>query len=377
MIDRCSGCENAWIGKDFETVTGDPESPDGADVEIWNAYGRYWACGNRLCPGCSEKTRRRSRRTVTEALKGHKQRVGYSWRLVTLTQPKLDVSITGSIALIRRAWTLFYKREFWRQHVESGVLGMEFEAKAELGYHTHVHILVSSRFIPVEQLIKEWEICVTKAHSECEAAAVDRCKQCGRTRDAHLDGHEFRLNASVSVRLVRPKPGSSDAITMKDALNEVLKYITKPKTWLGMSDEQLIECATLQNWPRMFEIFGSLKPGSKSRADTILDTKDISHGGVFILREILKEFVKRIDFWMQQQRRKAKRRPGLRGLIRKKEMSLAELDQEIRKRIKAAAFFRMQQLQKLYPFVRFFRIEDYFAEGDLLEPILKPVSKAA
>ena len=29
-------------------------------------------------------------------------------------------------------------------------------------------------------------------------------------------------------------------------------------------------------WPRLFKVFGSLKTGSESRADTILDTNDIS-----------------------------------------------------------------------------------------------------
>ena len=368
LIDRCNGCENFWIGKDFEILTGDPASPEGANVEYWDGHGRFFYCGNRLCPGCSEKMRRRSRRTATEALKAHKQRVGYNWRLVTLTQPKLVVSITESMALIRRAWTLLYKREFWRQHVESGVLGMEFEAtERAAGYHTHVHILASSRFIPVERLIEEWETCVTKAHSECEAAAVDHCKHCGRTRDAHAahdDGHAFRLNASVSVRLVRPKPGSSAVVTMKEALNEVLKYITKPKTWLSMAEDALVECATLQRWPRMFEIFGSLKSGSTSRADTILDTKDITHGGNGEPRN-------------QKQRAKARRLHGLRALIRKTAISFEQLEQEIIKRIKAASFFRMQQLQRLYPFVRFFTIQDYLVEGDLLDPILKPVLRAA
>jgi hypothetical protein len=360
MLAECSTCENCWVGKGFETVTGDERSPDGADVEQWDAHGHFWSCGRRLCPSCSERVRRRARRVVHAAIDKHRQRVGYAWRFVTLTQPTLATSLTESLRILRRAWALLYKRDFWKQHVQGGAFGMEFEVN-QIGYHTHLHLLVSSRFIPVELLIEEWETCVTKAHSESEAAAIDHCKKCGHTRQQHANqeprttNHGFRLNASVSVRLVRSKPGTNNAISMREAINEVIKYVTKPKTWIDLADAALLECATLLRWPRMFEIFGSLK----LKPNTILDTEAITHGG---MREPGDE----------EEPPAKKRAPGLRSLLSK--MSLEQIKEEIVKRIKTASWFRMRQFERLYPYVHLFRMRDYLDTGKLHEAILTRAS---
>lgn len=329
---------------------------------MWDAHGRFWGCGNRLCPGCSERIRRRARRQVLAAIKNHRQRVGYAWRFVTLTQPTLAVSLTESLRILRRAWALLYKRDFWKQHVQGGALGMEFELN-QIGYHTHLHLLVSSRFIPVELLIEEWETCVTKAHAESDAGSIDRCKRCGHTRAEHASSatHQFQLNASVSVRLVRPKPGVNNAMTLREAINEVIKYVTKPKTWLNLHDAALLECATLRRWPRMFEIFGSMKgkTSALTAADTILDTETITHGAI---REPGDE----------EDPPTTKRFPGLRSLLEK--MSLEQIKAEIVKRIKAAAWFRLRQMGELYPFVKMFRLDDYIIAGGLKEAILTRAS---
>jgi hypothetical protein len=353
------------VGKGFETVTGDPTSSEGADVEWWDAHGRFWSCGRRLCPACSERIRRRARRQLYASLEKHRQRVGYSMRFVTLTQPALAVSLLETMRILRRAWTLMYKRDFWKQHVQGGGLGIEFEmvdGRDDM-YHTHLHILVSSRFIPIELLIEEWETCVTKAHSETEAAAVDRCKKCGRTRGEHRSvpgvgsTHAFRLNASVSVRLVKSKQGSSNNISMKDAIKEVIKYITSYQTWMNMPDTTLLECATVERWPRMFELFGSLKKASAGAAsDTIVHTKAITHGG---MREPGDE----------EDPPPKKRGLGLRSLLSK--MTLEQIREELVKRIKSAAWFRLRQMKNLYPYVKMFRLEDYLFAGGLKEAILR------
>lgn len=364
LIDRCSRCENEWVGKEFETVTGNPESSDGADVELWDAHGRFWDCSNRLCPDCSEKLRRRARRVVVSALKLHRPRLGYANRFITLTQPTLTASLLESLRIIRRAWTLLYKRDFWRRHVDGGALGIEFTLN-ERGYHTHLHILASSKFMPVEQLIDEWEHCVTIAHGETEFAAVDHCKICGHCREGHDDrDHQFRLNASVSIRLVRPKAGSSHAIAMKDAIKEVIKYVTKPQSWLEMGDRELVECASIVRWPRMFELFGSLKTSARQGSSTILDTERITHG------ETPGETGEPPS---QADKPVRPRLPGLRRILDK--LTLEELDREITRRLKAAIAFRLKQLRELYPFVRFFRLVDYVALPRLA--ILRPVVAAS
>jgi hypothetical protein len=216
LMLECSRLGNTWIAKDVEHLEGDINSPDGADVSFFDAYGHLWSCNSRLCPVCSEKIRKRQRRRMLDTVAAHKLTVGYDYRLLTLTQPvPRQANLPESIGRLQTAWSLFSKRTFFEHHIRGGFKGVEFVPK-EHGYHAHIHSLIESRFIPIQNLIDEWENCVS--HARAHSSDCNTRVQC---------------NASMSLRLVRSRDGENDRwIGRREAVQEVLKYVTKPQNWL-------------------------------------------------------------------------------------------------------------------------------------------------
>ncbi len=255
-LRRCADLENVWHGDGLHN----------SDGEAYEGVGSLWSCNERLCPSClasrSRKSRARARAAVSRAVPSG----GYLWRFITLTMPTLPgVSLPVAMSVIARSWRLFNGKrgasyKWWSESVRAGVKGVEFtlgdakrlqregrEWTPELdGYHVHVHLLVLSKWIEWLRLREEWTACLK----------VSLCEHGIEQGIGTKDGL-----AVCDVRLVvNKKQGSKRGIiTGEGAINEVAKYVTKSESWLKVPDAQLIEIASIERWPRMFELLGECR----------------------------------------------------------------------------------------------------------------------
>ncbi len=255
----CNRAENVWHGSDLHTSEGD----------LFEGCGVLWACNERLCPSCLANRARVARSVVRKAIKRPRPLVGQRWRFVTLTMPTRPASqssLLTTLQVVTRAWRLFSKREWWRDIVAGGIKGVEFtlgndrklqEENREWspetdGYHVHMHLLVLSRWVEWKRLREEWSTCLKTAWREF---GID-------------DGINTRDGLAVcDVRLVVSGKGHGrDTISVEGAILEVAKYVTKSESWDKIPVGQLVEVASLDRWPRMFEVLGSCRAPAVPRA---------------------------------------------------------------------------------------------------------------
>jgi hypothetical protein len=254
-LRQCGSLENVWHGEDLHNNDG----------EAFEGVGTLWACNERLCPSCLASRSRKSRARARAAIVRPAMRSGYLWRFVTLTMPTLPgVSLPVAMDVIARSWRLFSGKrsasyKWWSDSVSAGVKGVEFtlgdskrlqregrEWSPETdGYHVHVHLLVLSRWIEWRRLREEWTACLKVSLAE------HGIEQGIATKDGL---------AVCDVRLVvNKKQGSKSTISGEGAINEVAKYVTKTESWLKVPDAQLVEIASIERWPRMFELLGECR----------------------------------------------------------------------------------------------------------------------
>jgi hypothetical protein len=178
------------------------------------------------------------------------------------TLPAAQSPLLNTLQVINRAWRLFSKREWWRDTVSGGIKGVEFTMgnphgetwDAQIhGYHVHVHLLVLSSWVEWRRMRVEWSESLRRAWSEF--------------------GIEHGINtkdgmAVCDVRLVvnRKNKHRGAMISGDGAINEVAKYLTKSESWDQIPESQLVEVASLDRWPRMFELLGECRGPSKPRA---------------------------------------------------------------------------------------------------------------
>lgn len=275
-LRRCADLANVWHGDGLHNSDGD----------VYEGTGALWSCNERLCPSCLASRSRKSRARARAAILRPAMRDDYLWRFVTLTMPTLPgIPVLVALDVAASAWRLFSGKrenqggayEWWSDRVCAGVKGIEFtlgdercaqhkrlkKSKKSLeckecveckgfkwlpdvnGYHVHIHLLVLSQWIEWWSLRKKWTACLKVSLAE------HGIEQGINTRDGL---------AVCDVRLVVNKEGGAKStITGEGAINEVAKYVTKSESWLSVPDAQLVEIASIERWPRMFELLGECR----------------------------------------------------------------------------------------------------------------------
>lgn len=272
LYERVSACalrSNHWVGEDLHNEeTG----------ELYEGNGIFWGCGSRLCPSCVAKLSRRSRRQLRLALEEQKLYVGENYQFITLTMPNPGLPLLRTRAIMDRAWSLFRKRDFFKEKIRGGSKSEEFTV-TENGYHYHFHLLCVSRFLSYDRLRQEWTDCLSKAFGKYDLSC--------------------ELQTSDGLAMVRVERVSGRR-NIENAVLEVCKYITKNDSWEKIPPDDLIEIASIKRFPRMFELFGCFRENRKESTNsaektasdndfstknneihdesTILDTKQISDG---------------------------------------------------------------------------------------------------
>lgn len=303
LVGRCSDPENVWVA----------DLPD-CDGRHFNAIGRKSSCGSRLCPADLKLIQRRAQRRLVAARdafwKSHVREVGMCERFVTLTGPTLQgVSLKDCTSIFNRAFELLSDRPFWSSRIVAGAKHLEFTVNPR-GYHAHIHLLAYGRYLerdlseedktrewrstraekyahlrlvkdtlpPIGNLQDEWTACLTAAVREfgmvIEWSAPEN--HGGRYSFVTDDGVLTETQpttapkANVHVCLVRDKsrPGKEE-IALHSAIKELTKYLTKASSWSKVSDDQLVEIAEVQRWPRCFELLGEWRRKRSRCADDV------------------------------------------------------------------------------------------------------------
>jgi hypothetical protein len=242
-IRVCNERENHWIGDELHnTETG----------ELYAGNGNLWSCGSKLCPSCVAKASNRSRKELKLSLKNQKLLTGEMYQFITLTIPNPGLSLIQTRAVIDRIWTLFRKRDYFKQKVRGGSKSEEFTL-TENGYHYHYHLLCVTRFLNFTEFRREWSGCIEIAFREFNLPC------------------EFKTDDGLAM--VKIKRLSSSVNGLKGAIQEVCKYVTKSDSWEKLPQKDLIEIASIKRFWRMFEIFGSFR--AQRNANVVLESPNV------------------------------------------------------------------------------------------------------
>jgi len=247
-LRECASSANVWIGRDLHRED---------DGELYNGVGTLYACGSRLCPSCcaalARSSRRRARSAVVRLGRGDWNR---RWRSLVLTMPLMrGADVTDAIGRINDSFRRLTNRSFWKTRVVGGIKSVEFTVRPD-GYHVHIHLLVLSDYIPVNQE-KEQQMCGYMERRKLAPGNLQaEMKHCLRLSGAEISGD---LVLAVYDAKRQGERAKGEGITLESALQETCKYLTKSESWDKISDSQIVKIAEVERWPRMFELLGAAR----------------------------------------------------------------------------------------------------------------------
>ena len=300
-IRQCSGESNIWYAEDLH-------KPDG---ECFNGAGRFWYCGLRLCTSCAARHATRNRLKLIGAVNRQQLLVNEHWKFITFTLVNPNLPILETRALFERAWQLFRKSTWFRSTIRGLSKNEEFTVTAK-GIHYHLHALAKAKYIHYDALRHHWTKAVLSAFA-----------QAGRT---------LEIATADSMLIVKCK----NVTSMRKAIKEVCKYITKGDSWSKIPPTDLLDVARIRRFPRMFELMGDL---ALERAETPPSDED----------EALNEtIVHTTDISDESQDRTWRDFVQTNGFVAAVERLMRQIDANYQ--------FRTEQLKQKYPYANFKRI---------------------
>ncbi len=247
-LQRCGSLANIWTANDMHN----------SDGECFDGVGHLWACSLPYCANCQALKSGRHRRRIRATLATLEPRVGLSWQFVTLTSPSVPASALLAIEVYQKAWALLRKRKLFVESVRAGYRGIEFTTNKTTGLvHVHLHALLLSKFLRPSDVRAQWQDCITKAWQSF--------------------GVSLRFPASGAVIKIVHELTAKNSGSLDNAILETAKYCADGAAWASLSDNELIEIANLDRFPRLFEVVGEAR---KFGRDIILDNPDLSDGEI-------------------------------------------------------------------------------------------------
>jgi hypothetical protein len=215
------------------------------------------------------------------------------YQFITLTIPNPGLSLVQTRAVIDRIWTLFRKREYFKQKVRGGSKSEEFTL-TENGYHYHYHLLCVTRFLNFSEFRREWTECIQAAFKEfylslfLQAYITDNFAY---LKVAFANPIlPYKIKTEDGLAMVKIKRLSASVNGLKGAIQEVCKYVTKSDSWEKLPPEDLIEVASIKRFWRMFEIFGSFR--AQRNANVVLESPNVFI--TYLLTKLIVEVLKYI-----------------------------------------------------------------------------------
>lgn len=165
-------------------------------------------CGDRLCELCSATTGLRIKKRYKESIKGMK-----SPKLLTLTLPTTQTLTAQRVRFLRASFSKLRRRKLIKNRLRGGLYSIEIK-RSSGRWNVHLHGLIDSAYIPQQTISRLW---------------------------AKITG--------APIVDIRP------AWSTSGGLNYVLKYIAKPPTIEGATNQQTYRTST--KGIRMIQDFGS------------------------------------------------------------------------------------------------------------------------
>jgi hypothetical protein len=186
------------------------------------------------------------------------------WRSLVLTMPLMKgADVTDSIKCINDAFRRLTNRPFWKVLVRGGIKSVEFTIRPD-GFHVHIHLLVLSKFMPVNAE-REKQSRTQTGNLQAEM------KHCLEAAGASVNG--LPVVAVYDVKRQGERHHNDQSISLEKALLETCKYLTKTESWDEIPDHQLIKVAEVKRWPRMFEILGRARCASDKETKPETETE--------------------------------------------------------------------------------------------------------
>jgi len=114
-------------------------------------------CGNRFCAVCGRQSLLRTRSRISQLIASVPLPPGYLFRFITLSvenQADPVAQVKRLVASFRR----LRQRSFWRRYVSGGAYVIEIKGHPD-NWHIHLHVIVSSKFLPWRLLFSNWKQC--------------------------------------------------------------------------------------------------------------------------------------------------------------------------------------------------------------------------
>lgn len=190
-------------------------------------------CRDRLCPACAAERGARIAGRLRELIKDREP------RFVTLTLRCNLLPLGDQISRLYDCFGRLRRRHWWKDHVQGGAAVCEVKLGRTGAWHVHLHMLVSSDFIPQAELSQEWYR-VTGDSSIVDVRAI-RPGQSG----ADLAGYLAKYLA---------KPMSHDVLAVPDRMRELIGALKGRRVcftwgnWRGEKLDELSEDAADGNW---------------------------------------------------------------------------------------------------------------------------------
>jgi len=239
------------------------------DGEVFTGRGNLVGTSSRLDRFYLKKQAKTGREDMGAYLGVIKLRNDERWRFLTLTMPKLK---GYQFALVMSIFDTAFKklrdnRKFWKKKIRAGAKSKEFTLGDEWnrqgrpwtldddGYHIHAHLIVAAKWIENRKINeKTGEKYYRELAEEWKKALVKSARKHGVVLDFNTDGGL----PIVDVRLIKNRGESVGAgeISLKDAIAETAKYITKQSTLEHLPVDQLMEISRFLKGKRMIEPLG-------------------------------------------------------------------------------------------------------------------------
>jgi hypothetical protein len=257
QLDECVSDENLFVGIGMTSKDG----------EVFTGRGNLVGTSSRLDRFYLKKQARIGRENIADYLSKVKLRPDERWRFLTLTMPKIKGREFEVVMFIfDAACKKLRDSAFWKKTVRAGVKSKEFTLGDEWirqsrkwtldddGFHIHGHFILAAKWIENRKVNGvTGEKYYRELAEEWKKALVKSAKRYGVVLEFNTeDGLPI-----VDVRLIKNKGVISEGeISLKDAIAETAKYITKQSALEHLPVDQIMSVNRYLKGKRMIEPLG-------------------------------------------------------------------------------------------------------------------------
>jgi hypothetical protein len=274
QLAECVADENLFVGFGMTNKDG----------EVFTGRGNLVGTSSRLDRFYLQRQAKLGREDIARYLSKVKLQTGEKWRFLTLTMPKLKGHrFALAMKVYDDAFKILRDSAYWKKKVRAGTkskeftLGNEWKEQVRLwtldedGFHIHAHLIVAAKWLENRKVN---ETTGEKYHREL---AENWKKALVKSANKNRVILEFNTDDGlpiVDVRLIKDKATNSGEISLKDAIAETAKYITKPTSMEHLPIEQIMEITNYLKGKRMIEPLGEAneRKGKAKPRKTVMET---------------------------------------------------------------------------------------------------------